>query len=104
MRRISVGWLIVVAVVLGAATAVVVVTANRATKKSQVTVCATDAHTIRTAVATDRAQYGAADLPTMSTLIARGYFVKPSPYHSISYSGPTLVVRGLGACAGRNGS
>jgi len=102
--RVVVGWVIVAVVVLGAVTAVVVVTSNRATKTSQATVCATDARTIRTAVATDRAQYRAADEPAMSTLLARGYLERPSAYHSISYSRSALVLKGLGACAGRDGS
>jgi type II secretory pathway pseudopilin PulG len=109
MGRLSAGWKIVVwvvatAVVLGAVTAVVVVTANRATKKSQATVCAVDAQTIRTAIQTDRAQYRTTDRPSMATLLERGYLVKPSRYHSVSYSGATLVLKGLGACAGSDGS
>ena len=35
----------------------------------------------------------------MESLVARGYLVRPSPYHSISYAGTELVLRGVGACA-----
>jgi membrane-bound ClpP family serine protease len=104
MSRIAAIWLLVVAVVLGATSAFVVVTVNRATRRSQDTVCTTDAHTIATAVATDRAQHSASDAPTMATLVARGYLVRPSPYHVLSYSGSTLVLRGLRSCAGSPGS
>jgi type II secretory pathway pseudopilin PulG len=96
--------LLVVVVILGAVSAAAVVSVNRMTVRSQRAVCATDAHMIRTAVATDRAQHGAADAPTMAALVARGLLERPSAYHSISYSGTALELRDLGACAGDSGT
>jgi Tfp pilus assembly protein PilE len=96
--------LLVVVVILAAVSGAVVVAVNRTTTRSQVTVCATDAHMLRTAVAADRALRSPTDQPTMETLVAAGFLVRPSPYHSIRFAGTTLALRGIGACAGQNGS
>jgi Tfp pilus assembly protein PilE len=103
-RGLGLVGLLVVVVILGAVSALVAVSVNRVTARSQRTVCTTDAQMIRTAVATDRARYRAGDVPTMEALVARGLLPRPSPYHAIAYSGATLVLSAIGACTGRNGS
>ncbi len=92
--------LLVVISILGILAAVVVFAVGGISDRGQTSACKEDGRTLRTAVEVYRAQNGGTTVPTMANLTSGGLLSQASTLYTISYSGTTLTLTGVGACAG----
>ena len=92
--------LLVVISILGILAAVVVFSVGGISDRGQDSACKSDGAALRTAVETYRAQNGGSTTPTMANLVAAPLLSQASTLYTISYTGSTLVLTGVGNCSG----
>ena len=92
--------LLVVISILGILAAVVVFAVSGINDRGQTSACKEDGRTLRTAVETYRAQNGGSTTPDGPTLVKAGLLSNDSTLYTISYTGTTVTLTGVGNCKG----